>query len=86
MNKNLLDKIHKMSPFETKDLLIDVAQKSFKKNKDKTKKYINWKLIKQKDMNEFSWEILPYGRYSIYKKLAMKYKKFKLGFLKLLLK
>jgi len=41
MNKNLLDKIHKMSPFETKDLLIDVAQKSFKKNKDKTKKYIN---------------------------------------------
>ena len=50
------------------------------------KDYLIFKLIKQKDMNEFSWEILPYGRYSIYKKLAMKYKKFKLGFLKLLLK
>lgn len=39
------------------------------------KDYLIFQLIEQKDMEEFSWELLPYGRFSLFKKLFGIYKK-----------
>jgi len=41
MDKTKLKKIHEMSPFEIKDLLIQTAQESFKKHAKKEDKYLN---------------------------------------------
>ena len=40
--------------------------------------YIIFKLIKEKDMNEFEWEILPYGKYKTYNLILNLYSKEKL--------
>lgn len=42
----------------------------------KTKKdYIIFRLVKQKNMKAFEWEILPYGKYKIYLKILEWYGK-----------
>jgi hypothetical protein len=38
------------------------------------KDYLIFKLVTQKNMEDFSWVILPYGRYKIYKLLFDQYK------------
>ena len=40
--------------------------------------YIIFKLIKEKDMNEFEWEILPYGKCKTYNLILNLYSKEKL--------
>lgn len=46
------------------------------------KDYLIFALITQKNMQEFSWKILPYGKYKIYTLLFKNYRKYKTGFLK----
>nr|AKQ04346.1 hypothetical protein [uncultured Microgenomates bacterium Rifle_16ft_4_minimus_5036] len=41
------------------------------------KDYIIFKLLKQKDLKEFSWEILPYGQHKLYSLLINNYQKHK---------
>ncbi len=38
------------------------------------KDYLIFKLLEQKDMEEFKWELLPYGRFGLFKKLFRIYK------------
>lgn len=42
------------------------------------KDYIIFRLIKEKDMNEFEWEILPYGKYKAYNVILDLYAKGKI--------
>lgn len=46
----------------------------FAKDTDK-KDYLIFKLIEHKDMEEFKWELLPYGRFGLFKRLFGIYKK-----------
>jgi hypothetical protein len=43
----------------------------------RTKKdYLIFRLLWHKEMNEFSWELLPQGKFSLYKKLFRLYRLF----------
>ena len=42
------------------------------------KDYIIFKLIKEKNMNEFEWEILPYGKHKTYNLILNLYAKGKI--------
>src|SRR3989344_5353940 len=57
--------------------------KTAEKFAEEKKDYLVFKLIKQKNMEEFTWKILPLGRYPIYKTLFSLYKN---GLLAILLK
>lgn len=48
--------------------------------------FLMFKLLTHKDYKDYSWEILPYGRYSLYKKAMELYKKYKGAFLSNVLK
>jgi hypothetical protein len=41
------------------------------------KDYIIFRLLKQKDLKEFSWEILAYGQHKLYNLLVSNYQKHK---------
>lgn len=49
----------------------EVAEKFAKAKKD----FLIFKLVKQKNMEEFTWKLLKYGRYNVYKFLFDQYKK-----------
>ncbi len=49
------------------------AAKDFAKKK---KNYLILALISQVNMEKFSWEILPYGRYKVYKTFINRYNKY----------
>jgi hypothetical protein len=38
------------------------------------KDYVIYKLLEQKNMKDFSWELLPYGKYKVYKLLFRVYR------------
>ncbi len=46
------------------------------------KDYIIFALVKQERMEEFEWEILPYGKYKLYMKLLRFYQKYKKNLVK----
>lgn len=46
--------------------------------------YIIFSLINQKNMKEFSWKLLPYGKYLLYKSMVGFYKKHKGSILNML--
>lgn len=48
--------------------------------------YIIFSLVTQKNMEEFSWKILPYGKHKLYKKLIHNYQKYRGSILEKLLK
>lgn len=50
------------------------------------KDYIIFSLIKQDNMETFSWKILPYGNHKVYLMLLRNYHRFRGNFLKLLKK
>lgn len=52
----------------------------------KKKEYIIFSLIKQKNMEEFSWKILPYGNHKIYLMLLRNYHRYKGSFYKVVKK
>lgn len=47
------------------------AEKFAKDKKD----YLIFKLVRQNDMEDFTWKLLKYGRYDVYKFLFNQYKK-----------
>lgn len=49
------------------------------------KDFLVFKLLKQKSLEDFSWEILPYGKYKLYNLLMKNYRKYKTNLLKLAL-
>lgn len=51
----------------------DKVEGAEKFGKDK-KHYIIFKLLHQKDLKEFGWEILPYGENKVYKTFLKMYK------------
>ena len=55
----------------------------FAKNKEE---YIIFSLLKQKNMEDFSWRILPYGNHKIYLILLRNYHRYKGNLLKILKK
>lgn len=50
----------------------EVEAKKFGKNK---KDHLIFKLVKQKEMREFTWELMPYGNHKAYSLLFTAYKK-----------
>lgn len=50
-----------------------IADKFAKSKKD----YIIFALVKQENMEEFEWVLLPYGHHDLYKKLLRYYQKHK---------
>ena len=70
-------------PDEIYSQMFDTEEAAEKFAEDK-KDYLIFALVTQKDMREFSWKILPYGKYKMYTLLFKNYKKYKTGFLKLL--
>ena len=50
----------------------EVNAEEFAKDK---KDYLIFKLVKQKNMEDFTWKLLNYGRYKVYKFLFNQYKK-----------
>jgi hypothetical protein len=55
------------------------SAEEFSRNK---KDYLVFKLLEQEDMEEFVWEVLPYGRHDLYKTLLNQYKSGLLSILK----
>lgn len=75
--ENSIDEIHSRM-FEDEKEAADFA-------KDK-KDYIIFSLLKQKNMETFSWKLLPYGNYRIYLMLIRNYYRFRGNLLKIVKK
>ncbi len=56
--------------------MFDDLEDSIKFSEDK-KDFLIFKLLKQKNLEDFSWEILPYGQYKLYDMLMKNYKRYK---------
>ncbi len=74
------------------DAIHEIQSKMFEDEKEAAqfakykKDYIIFSLIKQKNMETFSWKILPYGNYKIYLMLLRMYYRFRGNLLKILKK
>lgn len=63
-------------------MFIDVEKaKHFSRSK---KDYIIFALVKQKNMQDFEWKILPYGKHRLYQLAIRLYRKYGSGIIKLL--
>lgn len=57
---------------------VDDARRFAKKKHD----YLIFHLISQKNMKDFSWELLPFGSYRFYLNILKNYQRYKEGMLK----
>lgn len=62
--------------------MFDKLDEAIKFSKDK-KDFLIFKLLKQQNLEDFSWEILPYGQYKLYEMLMKNYKRYKGNLLKI---
>ena len=56
--------------------MFDETPKALKFAENK-KDFVIFKLLKQKNLEDFSWELLPYGKYKLYEFLFKSYKHIK---------
>ncbi len=61
--------------------MFDVLEDAINFSKGK-KDFLIFKLLRQKNLEDFSWEILPYGQHKLYKMLMKNYKRYKGNLLK----
>lgn len=65
--------------------MFEGLDEAIKFSKDK-KDFLVFKLLKQKNLEDFSWEILPYGQYKLYDMLMKNYKRYRGNLLKIVQK